>query len=290
MLALLKWAGGKSKLAPVIDAAFRGPCEGTYFEPFCGGASVYLHRRRQGTIGRAVLSDANPRLIAFYRAIQSDVDGVLKALGRLPELQGQGWPDTYYEVRATFNDGGPDGPDQAARLLWLNRGGYNGLYRENRSGGFNVPVGRNRAMRLPPSARLTELSGLLQGATLVAASFEQVLAGAGAGDQVYCDPPYVPLGGDASFTAYHGGDFGSDAQRALVDAVRSAAGRGAVVVLSNHDLPSVRRELYARDQGFQIVHELAVARSIGRGAESRVRVGELVARIGPDTVSRGPAA
>ncbi|TVQ90922.1 MAG: Dam family site-specific DNA-(adenine-N6)-methyltransferase [Deltaproteobacteria bacterium] len=280
MKPLLKWAGGKRRLAEAITRVFPGPCAGTYFEPFCGGASVFLRRRALGTVERAVLSDANPRLIAMYQAVRDDVEGVLDALQRLPSLEDGSWRDAYYDVRSAFNACEPRRVDQAARLIWLNKTCYNGLYRESVSTGFNVPVGRYKAPRLPKPEHVRRVSELLQGAELYAASFEQVMARAGEGDQIYCDPPYVPLDQPSNFTAYSKGGFDLDAQRALASAAKGAAARGAVVVLSNHDTRFVRRELYSAAHGFEVVSSFGVRRSIGRDPVTRKPVREILCRIG----------
>lgn len=279
MRPVLKWAGGKHRLAPKICAAFRGPCEGTYFEPFVGSASVFLHRKAAGKLaGPAVLSDANAKLMAVYQALRDDVRGVLAALDALPS---DDWQERYYEVRAAFNAGPFEGPEHAARLLWLNRAGFNGLYRENRKGEYNVPVGRYERLALPQAEAFLAVSELLQGVELLAASFHEVLAQAGPADQVYCDPPYVPLTATANFTAYCKQPFGHDEQLALGRHAEWAAARGATVVLSNHDLAIVRESLYPTSRGFRHVARPQVTRAISRSAASRGKVGEILAAIGP---------
>lgn len=278
MRPLLKWAGGKARLAPRIREAFGFPCRGTYFEPFCGSGAVYLYLRERGDVERAVLSDVNPKLIAAHAAVRDDVEAVLGALDALP---GDDWRERYYEIREAFNAGPWEGPEHAARFFWLNRAGFNGLYRENKRGLFNVPVGRYTRLRMPDPARFRSVSRALQGVELVAAPFDAVLSRAGAGDHVYCDPPYVPLSVTASFTSYQKQAFGPEKQHGLALAARRAALAGARVVLSNHDLPLVRKELYPTDRGFEHVARPKVKRAISRKASSRGNVAEVIARIGP---------
>lgn len=278
MRPVLKWAGGKARLAPRICEAFAEPCRGTYYEPFCGSAAVLLYRRACGDVEDAVLSDVNPKLVAVHLAIRDHVEGVLNALDRLPA---DDWRERYYDVRDRFNNGPWDGPTHAARFIWLNRAGFNGLYRENRKGAFNVPVGRYSALRLPRAEHFRKVSELLQGVDIVCASFDEVLCMAGEGDHVYCDPPYVPLTATANFTAYQKQPFGAEAQEALAREARRAARSGARVVLSNHDLPLVREELYPPHEGFEHVSSPQVARSISRKSAGRKKVGEVIARIGP---------
>jgi DNA adenine methylase len=276
MKPLLKWAGGKARLAVQIDDAFGVRCSGTYFEPFVGSGAVFLHLRSLGRVKRAVLSDANPKLVAVHQAVRDDVDGLLEALSTLPIAD---WTARYYEVRESYNAGPFSGPLHAARFIWLNRAGYNGLYRENRRGEFNVPVGRYNELRLPDPDHFRSVSALLRDTEICAAPFADVMARAGAGDHVYCDPPYVPLSATACFTGYVGSGFGHPDQVALARSAKRAARAGAVVVLSNHDLPVVRDVLYPRRQGFRHVARPQVNRAISRGP--RGSVAEVIAAIGP---------
>jgi DNA adenine methylase len=276
MKPILKWAGGKARLAQQIGDAFGEPCSGTYFEPFVGSAAVFLHLKAAGRVRAAVLSDANDKLVAVHRAVRDDVEGLLAAIRTLPT---DDWRERYYEVREAYNEGPFDGVVHAARFLWLNRAGYNGLYRENRKGEFNVPCGSYSALRLPDAEHFRAVSRLLQDTEIRAASFEEVLGAAGPGDHVYCDPPYVPLSATACFTGYCSSPFDLREQRALALAARRAAFNGATVVLSNHDLPVVRNELYPPSSGFRHVARPRVARAISRGA--RGRVDEVIAAIGP---------
>ncbi|MCB9682949.1 MAG: Dam family site-specific DNA-(adenine-N6)-methyltransferase [Alphaproteobacteria bacterium] len=276
---LLKWAGGKSRLAELIDSAFEVPCRGTYLEPFIGSAAVYLHRRAAGSVeGDAVLGDANPKLVAMHEAVRDVVDDVLAELATLPDVE---YRDVYYEVRDAFNAGPHHGPRHAARFLWLNRAGFNGLYRENRAGAFNVPVGRYKAVSVPDEAAFRRVSDLLQGTEFVSGSFEEVLRRAGRHDQVYCDPPYVPLTQSAAFTAYCKSPFGLREQRELALEAQRAAFRGAQVVLSNHDLPLVRDVLYPTSAGFRVVARPEVSRAISRDVQGRKPILEVIASIGP---------
>lgn len=276
MKPVLKWAGGKARLAPQIADAFGGPCAGTYFEPFVGSAAVFLHLKERGRIGRAVLSDANAKLVAVHVAVRDDVEGVLDALAALP---GAVWRERFYDVRTAYNTGPFTGAAHAARFLWLNRAGYNGLYRENRKGEYNVPRGSYAELRFPSAEHFRSVSALLQDVELRSEPFSGALGRAGEGDHVYCDPPYVPLSATACFTGYCSVPFGLPEQRRLATAAQRAAFNGATVVLSNHDLPVVRHHLYPEARGFRHVAKPRVARAISRGV--RGRVDEVIAAIGP---------
>lgn len=275
---LLKWAGGKSRLAPLIEDAFFGACEGVYVEPFIGSGAVYLHRRAAGMVGESVLADANDKLVEMHKAIRDGVDDVLYELTKLPRTE---YRETYYVVRDAFNEGPHHGPVHAARFLWLNRAGFNGLYRENRSGRFNVPAGKYKQVRIPDESAFQTVSELLQDAEIVHSGFADTIARAGRRDQVYCDPPYVPLTQSADFTAYCKVPFGLREQQELALAAQRAAFRGACVVLSNHDLPLVRQVLYPEHGGFEVVASPEVSRAISRDVNSRKPILEVIARIGP---------
>lgn len=279
MRPLLKWAGGKSKLAGQISGAFGGRCRGRWIEPFIGSASVFLYRRAKGEIGDALLADVNPKLVAMHVAVRDEVDDVITELARLPVASG--WESVYAAVRDDFNDGPWVGPRHAARFLWLNRAGFNGLYRENRRGHFNVPVGRYATLAPPTPAHLREVSGLLQGTEIVCSGFADVMRRAGPADHVYCDPPYVPLNATAAFTNYAKDPFGLEEQVALAASAMRAALRGACVVLSNHDLPIVRNELYPEASGFRVHARPEVGRPISRSASTRKPITEVIAAIGP---------
>ncbi|MFK7931050.1 MAG: DNA adenine methylase [Myxococcota bacterium] len=278
MRPLLKWAGGKARLAQSIGEAFQDPCKGVYYEPFCGAGSVFLYRRSKGQIDGAVLSDINPKLVAVHTAVRDTLDLLLEELDRLPQ---EDWRERYYEVRESYNEGPHEGPAHAARFIWLNRAGFNGLYRENRKGGFNVPIGRYDRLSFPEESHFRQVSELLQGVEIRTSTFEPILKRARKGDQVYCDPPYVPLSTTASFVGYHKSAFNQTHQLALAREAQRAAHEGAVVVLSNHDLPVVRTEIYPKDAGFVYVARPEVSRSISRKGAGRQRVGEVIARIGP---------
>jgi DNA adenine methylase len=272
MKPLLKWAGGKAKLLPRIRRRFGGRCHGTYREPFSGGLAIFLGRVAHGDVHTAVLSDTNAKLIATYQAVQQRVDDVLAELDTFPTEPG--WEEHYYAVREDYNAGPHTGPRHAARLIWLNRAGYNGLYRENQQGKFNVPVGRYVRPRLPREEDIRAVHGALQIAELRAMGFQEAMGAAQAGDHVYCDPPYVPLSRTASFTNYSKEGFGTAEQILLAQLAAEAAERGARMVMSNHATPETRA-LY-RGLGFT-VGTIQVQRTISTKGADRWKAKEILA-------------
>jgi DNA adenine methylase len=261
---VLKWAGGKGRLLPELLARVPPTFE-AYHEPFIGGGALFFALAAQGRIGRAYLSDANESLIDVYRALRDDVAGVIAALG-----QHRYERDYYYAVRAQ-NPAGLSLPEQAARIIYLNKTCYNGLYRENQSGRFNVPFGRYKNPTICDEPNLRAASAVLQGVDIACRHFTSVLDYAKEGDFVYFDPPYVPLSPTANFTAYNRHGFGPNDQRRLRDTFAALAERGVPVMLSNSDTPFVR-ELYA---GFR-VEQLFAARAVNSKPSARGKVAEVV--------------
>ncbi len=263
---IVKWAGGKSKLLGPLRE--RVPTRvRTYAEPFAGGAALFFSLAGDPTrsFEHAILADQNEDLIACYRAVRDDVDGILAALAGYRHDE-----DEYYRVRDLDPRGMTDAA-RGARLIFLNRTCFNGLWRVNASGKFNVPFGRYENPRIVDADGLRAASSALAGAKLLAADFSEVTRGLGAGDFVYFDPPYVPVSKSASFTAYARGGFGpADQERLLAELVR-LRGEGAAAVLSNADT-EVTRALY-RDFA---VHSVTSPRAINSKGGARGRVGELI--------------
>lgn len=258
MKPLLKWAGGKATLAPRIATALGNPASWAgYREPFLGSGAVFLHLRSTGYRGPAVLSDVSARLIGFHRAVRDHVDAVLQELDALPTVPG--WQAQYPYLRDRFNVTEPHGPRFAALFLWINGACFNGLYRENRSGNFNVPVGRYERISLPSPDHIRLVSSALKGAELEVADFAPSLLLALEDDAVYCDPPYLPASATSSFTAYSGNGFGLEEQRRLA---AHAAASPARVVLSNADIGLVDK-LYPSAEF--AIERFSVRRSISVG-------------------------
>lgn len=227
--APLTWAGGKRQLVGQILG--RAPERfGGYFEPFLGGGAALVAVLESGRArGRVRAGDANAKLIAVYTAIRDDVEGLVTALHSLaPGALDQ---ETYYQRRAEFN-----ARPTPALFMYLNAACYRGLYRENASGGFNVPFGSPKSFS-PDAANLRALSDLFRshGVEFVAGPWQETVAGASPGDFVYCDPPYTPLN-KGSFTTYVAGGFGPAEHAALVAWMRSTP---AGVLYSDHDTPEV---------------------------------------------------
>ncbi len=267
-----KWAGGKGRLVPEILKRVPAQID-TYIEPFVGGGAVFFALAAEPVrrYKHAVLCDANRELIDCYRAIRNDVEGVIRALRRHRYNK-----RAYYRVRDQ-NPARWTRARRAARFLFLNRAGYNGLYRVNAAGKFNVPFGRYTNPTLCDAANLRACSRALEGVRLCCVDFEFAFADVviphdASGFFWYADPPYVPVSTTSDFTAYTKGGFSWNDHERLAALARSAIASGAGVLLSNADTPAVRK-LYRGD--FRCARVL-VRRAINSKADGRGHVGELL--------------
>ena len=250
----LKWVGGKRQLLPELRRYYPAHI-GRYFEPFVGSGAVFFDLINQDRIngGGAVLADDNADLIGCYRRVGHSLDDVVAALEPLASDHAQRGRDCYLQVRderfnplrAAWRERGANLDDYpvelAAMLIYLNRTGYNGLYRVNASGEFNVPPGRYDKPKILDRALLAAASQALASphVTLRHAAFDRVLEEARQGDFAYFDPPYAPLTRTANFRGYTGRMFDDEDQKRLQQVVIALARRGVNVVLSNSVAPSV---------------------------------------------------
>jgi DNA adenine methylase len=258
----LKWAGGKRQLLPEIarhvPSGFRSH---TYHEPFLGGGAVFFHLRP----ARAVLSDSNQRLIRAYQGLRDDCDRVIRLLRTYPYEK-----DFYLSMRERNIDRESDAR-VAAWLIYLNKTGFNGLYRVNSKNQFNVPFGRYTNPTICDAGNLRACAALLRDTQLVLEDFSTVEKRAKRGDFVYFDPPYVPLSATSYFTAYTSEGFDASSQERLRDVAAELKRRGVHVLISNSDSPEVRH-LY-RDFEQEAV---SASRQVNSKAEGRGKISELL--------------
>lgn len=261
---VLKWAGGKSRSLADILSELPERIE-TYYEPFVGGAAVFFALSSAKRFRRAVLSDRNADLIDVYVGLKRDAEAVIRV------LRGYRYErDEYYRVRA-LDPAGLAPEERAARIIFLNKTGYNGLYRVNSRGLFNVPFGRYKNPTFCDPENLLAAAAALRRVRLEVGDFETTCLSAERGDAVYFDPPYYPVSKTASFTAYHKNAFGRPEHERLARAFEKLADRGVAVVLSNSDTPYTRR-LFS---GWN-VRKVAVSRPINSNASLRGAVHELL--------------
>ena len=259
---VLKWAGGKSRLLEQLLPLLPERVD-RYFEPFFGGGAMFFRLQP----GRALLSDLNEELVNVYACVRDRVEELIAHLGRHRYE-----PNYYYRQRA-LDPASLPALERASRTIYLNRTCFNGLYRVNRRGQFNVPIGRYDNPTICHPDRLRAVSGVLRGVDIWAADYQDALEEAQAGDFVYFDPPYQPLTRTANFTSYTATDFGEADQRALAASAAALDRRGVRWMLSNSDTPLVR-ELYAPFR----LDTVVAPRAISRSPAGRAGVTEVVAR------------
>ena len=280
---IVRWAGGKTKL--LGDLIARMPSSFRhYVEPFVGGGSLFWKLFGAGDCAqRATIADINLDLIGMYIAIATDPDAVNAELDVFRKSPNGGTGEAvYYGARAAWNEirGTWSPAKRAATMIYLNRACFNGLWRVNADGAFNVPIGAHKTIGLPTRERLLAASAVLARAEIHCASFQDTLETVGDGDFVYLDSPYMSAptsqnGGNGGFTSYASGGFGEASHRLLAEAARKAVTRGARVMLSQADVP-LAHELYP-DFRIEVVE---APRSINSKGSARGCVRELILRGG----------
>lgn len=265
---IVKWVGGKggllSQLIPLLPPGVELM---RHVEPFVGGGALFFRRQPE----RALLCDINAALIDTYQAVRDDVEAVI---GRLSELARGHNTDRYYEVRDRYNgDKKLSRTSRAATFLYLNKTCFNGLHRVNRSGQFNVPVGRYDNPRIVDPDKLRAASQLLATVDLRCERFESLLGLAKPGDFIYFDPPYEPVSPTANFTSYDSDGFSRQDQVRLREVFTELDRRGCKLMLSNSDVPVIR-ELYSDYH----INQVAALRAVSCDARNRGRVSEVVVR------------
>ena len=262
----VKWVGGKNglldQLRPLMPKTF-----GRYFEPFVGGGAVFFDLRPD----RAMISDANSELINCYFSIRDKVDEVIRILREIPINE-----KTFYHYRENIPVFDP--PRAAARTIYLNKTCFNGLYRVNKEGKFNVAWGKKEPKQFPAAYDFDNLlacSKALRSATIRVADFHQVecVRSISKGDFIYLDPPYVPVSKTANFTSYTAGKFGPKEQERLARWFRQLSDDGVKLMMSNSDTPTIRKLF----KGFQI-DTVQARRAVNCDGAKRGKVTEIVVR------------
>ncbi len=274
----LKWAGGKQQLLPALLEAVPA-AYGRYLEPFIGGGALFFALAQRPLVHSAVLGDANAELVTTYQVVRGDLGRLVRRLRRLERAylgnDADGRAAFYYEMRALS----PRDPlGIAARFIFLNKTCYNGLYRVNSRGLFNVPHGRYRAPRIVDEEVLGAASRALAPAEIACRDFEATSAEAGAGDFVYFDPPFHPLSVTSSFTQYTSASFGWADQERLRACIDGLTARGVHVLLSDSPHPRIV-ELY-EDGGYEL-RRVPARRAINSKGGGRGAIDELLVSNAP---------
>lgn len=259
---IIKWVGGKRQLLPVIKDMMPRKI-GTYYEPFFGGGAVFFDLQPK----KAVINDFNPQLIGMYRSVQEDPD-VVKAYLDIYQNCYNGLPDDqhksayYYDLREQFNCkicNNQTDTEAAALLIFLNKAGFNGLYRVSKCGKYNVPPAHRNQLSLYSDENYSAVSSALQNADILCGDFADAVTDAKKGDFVFIDSPYF-----GTFDDYQSGGFSENDHRRLADVFRSLSQRQVKCMLTNSNTDFIK-ELY---QGFHI-KTVQVRRMVNSDASNR---------------------
>ena len=266
----VKWVGGKRQLL----AQFRNmelyppdgfnPVTSKYFEPFVGGGAVFFDLLPLN----AELSDLNQDLVTTYNVIKSDVEQLIES------LKTHKYEKDYFLAIRSQDSSSLNDIEIAARFIYLNRTCFNGMYRVNSKGKFNVPFGRYTNPVICDEDNLRKVSKSLQNVEVKHQDYKAVLGSAKAGDFVYFDPPYYPVSKTASFTSYTSSAFLDKEQVELRDTVLELHRRGCFVMLSNSDVPFIR-EIYSNQDGIRM-NSVSAGRSINSKGSGRGKISEVL--------------
>lgn len=282
MKPVIKWVGGKTQLLEHIRERLpynlREYTYWTYYEPFAGGLAVLLDLNPTDF----TINDINPELINMYFQVRDNVERVINELAKFDYLH-EGDPEPkllYYDIRKDFNKClGSNTPTQAARFIYLNKHCFNGLYRVNSRGEFNVPFNGKLSGRSFDPEQLRELSSILKNARILNTDFEAAVQDASVGDFVFFDSPYAPITA-TSFTDYTKEGFSYEDHVRLAKVFKELTNRGCYCMLTNHDTPLIR-ELY-KDYKIEVVD---VRRSINRKGDGRTGKEVIITNYNPRSVS-----
>jgi DNA adenine methylase len=270
----LRWAGGKRKLVDSLVRSFPSSfanSKNDFYEPFVGGGALMLALGDKGlpvyvSGNRLLINDSNPDLVATYITIRDDAQTLIKKLEVLARDVSK---KAFLRVRA---DHPRDDVSRAARFIYLNKTCFNGLWRVNSKGEFNVPYGQLKNPKILDSENLWAVHARLQGTHISTGPYQSALERAQKGDLVYLDPPYIPLSASSSFSKYAKEDFGILDQYALAGVIDGLTSRGVYVILSNSDTP-LTRKIFGDSLA---LHQITVQRTISAKASSRKPVNEVI--------------
>ena len=265
----VKWAGGKGQLIDQFKPLFPKKFK-RYIEPFVGSGAVFFHIIQNFKPKEIILSDINEELINAYQIIKTDVERLIVELKQHKEYHTTEGKKYYLTIRATSPSDLPS-LEIAARFIYLNKTCFNGLYRVNMKGGFNVPMGSYKNPDIVQEEKLRVVSELLKNVKIKVMSFEKVLNLARKDDFIYFDPPYQPLKNKKSFTTYTKDAFLEDEQRLLEEIFGKLDKKGCFVMLSNSDTKFIK-DLYAKYN----MHFVKATRMINCNGDKRGKINEVV--------------
>jgi len=288
----LKWAGGKRQLISEIEKRLPSNIEEfeTYVEPFIGGGALLFHMLENYEFEQVYISDINPELVLCYKQLQSSVKDVIKSLEKLVAnfpSSTEERSDYFYEVRESWNSNldiesmsDKQKSERVAQMIFLNKTCFNGLFRLNRSGKFNVPTGRYKNPSFPSSDSLMEVHVSLQGVKIHHASYENCIEWIDENSFVYFDPPYRPLSKTSSFISYSKGDFNDGNQAELASLTKLLDSKNVSFLLSNSDPKNTVEDDEFFDELYSdfTIDRVYASRAINSNPHRRGKISELLIR------------
>lgn len=286
----LKWAGGKRQLIEEIEDRLPKNINEieTYVEPFIGGGALLFHMLENYNFKHVHISDINSELVLCYRQLQSSVDDVISSLEKLVDE----FPSTieersvyFYTIRELWNSNldiesmtDKEKSLRVAQMIFLNKTCFNGLFRVNKSGKFNVPTGRYKNPSFPSTESLKEVNQSLQGVIIHHASYEKCLDWVDDKSFVYFDPPYRPLSKTSSFISYSKGDFNDDNQIELASLTKELHRKNVSFLLSNSDPKNTVKDDEFFDELYRDfkIDRVFASRAINSNPNRRGKISELL--------------
>ena len=271
MKPFLKWVGGKARVIAQLEQLFPESFN-NYFEPVVGGGAVYFDTNAK----TATINDINKSLIGSYINVRDNVDLLINKLNSLQKqyykLDEDQQKEMFYRIRNEYNNAkNYSSVKKSSLLIFLNKTCFNGMYRENKSGGFNVPFGKHRKPTICDETNLRAVSEQLKNTIILSGSYKKAVENAKAGDFIYFDPPYHPLNSTSSFTSYSQDDFIEKDQVELKELIDDLTARGCKVMMSNSYSKFIIN-LYKDYKQYKI----AVGRSINSNGAKRGKIAEIV--------------
>ena len=270
----IKWVGGKSKLIPELEKYFPKKFN-RYYEPFVGGGALFFQIKQNYDVRFSSINDINKKLIIAYKQIQKNPKKIILLLKKIEnkykKLSLSNQKDFFYEIREKYNKKNLNDITTTTYLIFLNKTCFNGMYRENSKGEYNIPFGDQKNPTICDEKNILAVSKSLKNTEITNLSFEQAVKKCKKGDFIYFDPPYYPINATSNFTSYHKNTFEPDEQEKLRDVFVSLTKKGCFVMLSNSNTEFIKK-LYKNFNKY----ELYAARSINSKGSRRGKIKEIV--------------
>lgn len=272
----VKWVGGKGKLVPELEKYFPKKFN-RYFEPFVGGGALFYEVIQKNNIVFSSINDINKKLIVTYKQIQQDPKKIISLLKNIEneykKLSLEEQKEYFYTIRKKYNKESLDNITIAVYLIFLNKTCFNGMYRENSKGEYNIPFGDQKNPTICDEKNILAVSKCLKNTEINNLSFEEAVEKCKKGDYIYFDPPYYPINATSSFTSYSKNSFGPREQEKLRNVFIKLARKGCFVMLSNSNTDFIKEIYKEYKDYFKYIY---ATRSINSNGNKRGKILEIV--------------